>query len=312
MNYALLTIPSIAIQGRTNSFGNPSPSFGAGIARVPAPIFTKPQKSLASGAMYPQSRRESVTKENLPSLTQAIIGDRDSGYSSSLAGFPLSQHTNHAVQAPQDLGAGLNGFGDPTKVPQNYDDDETNDPIDANPYAHRADEIGPSHHIPGVGLLDDILAPSGWKEGDEPIDQHAARSLFNESRRQAREILEASLDETKNIPAEQQETRNAARDKQWEAQFKLDQLLLKERVSVYNTYQERKRSKLHQGDVKRAIPTRMLPTIHPQPINAMASVPARLQAMYPSSMASSPDLVGTGLPPTGIYGTNRGSQGMWN
>ena len=306
----MLTTIFTAIQGRGNGFGNPISSFGAGVARVPPPIFTMPQKTASPGIIYPHLRRDSVARESLPPITQVINRDRDQSYSPGLAGYSQSPYANFPVQVPQNSLAGLDMHGDPIRSPHCYDDTEVNDPIDANPYAHRADQIGLSHHIPGVGLLDDILAPPGWKEGDEPIDQREARILFNSSRSEARGALDASVGEARNLPAEQQEIRNVARDKQWDAQFKLDQLLLKERVSIYDMYQERQYLKLNQAGVKKPSPTRMLPTIHPQPINAMASVPPRLQTMYPSSVASSPDSAGIGLPQSGVYGISRSLPGI--
>lgn len=302
------TYTRAATSGRGKRIGNPSPSFGAGVSRVPTPIFTKPHWSPSEG-MYSQSLREPPVAGSLPPIAQAINDQLDNNYSQGLAGYPRGQRTNYAVQAPQNGHHRANGYGEPAKAQQDYGDFENNDPVDINPYAHRADNIGPSHHIPGVGLLDDVLQPPGWKEGDEPINARAARLLFNEARQQAKNKLKASVDETKHLPAEQQEKRNAERDKQWDAHFKLDELLLAERINVYDMYQERRRVKLHQGNSKKASPTRMLPSIQPQPFNAMTSVPARLQSMYPKSASSSPDLTSAGLPQNGSYGADRGLPG---
>ena len=302
-------IPAATL-GRGKRFGNPNPSFGAGVSKVPTPILTKPHWSPSEG-MYSQSVREPPVPGPLPSIAHVLNDQHDNNYSQGSAGYPEGQRMNYAVQAPQNGHHHVTGYGEPVKAQQYHGDVENNDPVDINPYAHRADEIGPGHHIPGVGLLDDVLQPPGWKEGNEPINPRAARLLFNEARQQAKNMFKASIDETKHLPAEQQETRKAERDKQWDAQFKLDELLLAERINVYDMFQERRRVKLRQGNLKKASPTRTLPAIRPQPLNAMTSVPARLQSMYPKSTSSSPDLTSAGLPQNGSYSADRGLPGMW-
>ena len=114
------------------------------------------------------------------------------------------------------------------------------EPFDTNPYAHRADEIGPSHHIPGVGHLGELLAPPDWKEGDEPIDPRAARKLFDTAREEAKRALDISINEARHRGGEEQEKRTQERDQQWATCNKLDQVLLKERTNVYEQYQKRK------------------------------------------------------------------------
>lgn len=260
--------------------------------------------------MYPQNVREPFPGGTLPSITQALNGTLDNSYPQEFSQYSQNQYTKYAVQASQSPQFRLNGYGGPMEAQQGHADAEINDPVDINPYAHRADEIGPSHHIPGVVHLGDCLEPPGWKECDEPINPRAARLLFSEARLEAKKALKASIDETKNLPAEQQEKRNAERDQKWDVQFRLDQLLLTERMSVYDMYQERKRKKLHQENMKGASPTRMLPPVQPQPINAITSVPARLQSMYSKSTSTSPDLTCIAPPQNGVYGADGGLQGM--
>ncbi len=260
--------------------------------------------------MNHQGVREPFPAGPLPSITQALNGDLGHGYPQGFAQYPQNQNTNYPIQALQSPQSRLNGYGEPVEARQGYADAEINDPVDINPYSHRADEIGPSHHIPGIGHLGDCLEPPGWKEGEEPINPRAARLLFNEARLQAKKILKASIDETKHLPADQQEQRSTERDLMWDVQFRLDQLLLTERMNIYDMYQERKRTKLHQGTLKRTCPTRVLPPIQPQPMHAMTSVPARLQSMYSKSASTSPDLACVGPPQNGNYGADRGLQGM--
>ena len=115
----------------------------------------------------------------------------------------------------------------------------SNDPRDANPYAYRADELGPSHGIPGLALLSDVLAPPGWKVGDAPIQPHVAEELYNISRRVAKETFTSSCPDTSELPEDERERLNTARSKKWAADFKLDKLLLEERVRIYEDYVQR-------------------------------------------------------------------------
>ena len=247
--------------------------------------------------MHSQNIREPVPAGGLPSIAHTLDRGTDGSYP-------------HGVQASPNLPSRFGEYGEPLGAPDGYDATKSNDPFDINPYAHRADEIGPSHHIAGVGLLDDLLQPPGWKEGDEPIEPRKVRVLFNEQRLKAKNALKASIEETKHLPAEDQEKRSAVRDKQWNVQFKLDQLLLTERVYVYDVYQERKNKKLHQGGLEKARVTKMLLPLEPQPVIAMTSVPARLQSTYAKSTSSSPDVVNAGLSQNGMHGADRGLPSM--
>ena len=115
----------------------------------------------------------------------------------------------------------------------------SNDPRDTNPYAYRADELGPSHGIPGLALLSDVLAPPGWKLGDAPIQPHVAEELYNISRRVAKETFTSSCPDTSELPEDERERLNTAQSKKWAADFKLDKLLLEERVKIYREYVQR-------------------------------------------------------------------------
>ena len=115
----------------------------------------------------------------------------------------------------------------------------SNDPRDTNPYTYRADELGPSHGIPGLALLNDVLAPPGWKVGDAPIQPHVAEELYNISRRVAKETFTSSCPDTSELPEDEREKLNTAQGKKWAADFKLDKLLLEERVKIYNDYFQR-------------------------------------------------------------------------
>ena len=252
--------------------------------------------------MHAQNVCEPIPADSLPSIVQTLDHGTHGSYTQDSAQRLTGHSGSQAFQAYTTL--------QPHLVESNGKADN-NDPFDINPYVHRADEIGASHHLPGVGLLDDLLQPPGWKEGDEPIDPHEAKLLFDEERAKAKKMLKANIDEIKHLPAEDQEKRSAERDKQWNLKFRLDQLLLAERIHVYEVYQERKNKKL-RGNVNKAMRTILPPAVEPQPVNAMGSVPTRLQPMYTRSDSSSPNVANAGFPRNGLYGANRGLPGMLN
>lgn len=113
------------------------------------------------------------------------------------------------------------------------------EPNDLNPYVHRADEIGPTHRIPGLGHLGNLLVPPGWKEGDEPIKPQEAQELYNEARKEAHDALENMKEDIDMLPKEEQEKRSEERDKEWSKQFKKDDLIFRERIKIYDDYHER-------------------------------------------------------------------------
>lgn len=114
----------------------------------------------------------------------------------------------------------------------------------ANPYEERADEIGPSHRIPGIRHLGGLLTPPGWKKGDEPIDPRAARRLLDVAREEARNSLKTNLDEREQLGPETSERRREDRDWQWKSRHLLDNTLYNERVNVYMRYQRREQLRL--------------------------------------------------------------------
>ncbi len=117
---------------------------------------------------------------------------------------------------------------------------QSRDPIDINPYAHRADEIGPTHRIPGVGYLGNLLVPPGWKEGDEPIEPAQAQALYIKGRKEAQDALNKMTEEIGKLPKEEQERRSEERDEEWSRQFKKDDLILRERIKIYDDFRERR------------------------------------------------------------------------
>ncbi|KAI9797376.1 MAG: hypothetical protein M1835_001043 [Candelina submexicana] len=115
-------------------------------------------------------------------------------------------------------------------------------PRDVNPYLHRADEIGPTHRIAGVGHLGGALVPPGWKVGDEPINPERARELYNEARKAATDELDIPMSDEDDLSPEEREKRRKAIDRNWTATFKKDELVLKERIEIHKQYHLRKLS----------------------------------------------------------------------
>lgn len=147
----------------------------------------------------------------------------------------------------------------------------------ANPYAERADEIGPSHRVPGISLLDE-LTPDGWKQGDEPIDPQAAQRLFQAAREEARKSLIKNFDDMEHLG---QENRIADRDRKWNDRYLLDHKLYEERVNVYHQYQKRKQSGPQLGYDKLPDLTSSLPLNAPEPINPPATTSYGMTANPP-------------------------------
>lgn len=112
-----------------------------------------------------------------------------------------------------------------------------------NSYLRRADEIGPSHRIPGIGYLGGHLIPPGWKEGDAPIRPETANELFQLARQQANDQLSTNVDVNQNLTPNEMEKFNAEQERIWKVRYHLDQVLLKERIIVYEQHQQRKNVK---------------------------------------------------------------------
>lgn len=156
-------------------------------------------------------------------------------------------------------------------------------PIDLNPYLHRADEIGPTHRIPGLGHLGDLLVPPGWKEGDEPIKPQEAQELYNQARKEAQDGLEKTNEDMDMSPKEEQDKRSEERDNEWSKRFKKDDLILRERIKIYDEYKESKYVRKGQLNVKLPGPfpsPGLLPLRTMQP-PASTSVPQYTETLAP-------------------------------
>ena len=124
----------------------------------------------------------------------------------------------------------------PVRGEQHVDDYEDQG---TNPYEDRADEIGPSHGIRGVGHLGECLTPLGWKIGDEPIPPSVVNRLHRDAREAAKRRLQNSVGELDKLQGQAWRIANEARSCEWSNQQKLDSLIQDERLKIYRAYQDR-------------------------------------------------------------------------
>lgn len=171
-----------------------------------------------------------------------------------------------------------------------------------NIYHRRADQIGPSHQIPGVGHLGDLLTPPGWKPGDEPIDEAEAQNIFAASRLKAKEMLDKDMSETEQLSNADQKKRSVERNAQYQTQRALDEYLLIERVKLHKFWEERKQKQSHQLHSQPQQDRQPEPTAkyRPQPLQpptetSMIAYQRHQQSLVPASphlYAPSPPLSG--------------------
>ncbi len=170
-----------------------------------------------------------------------------------------------------------------------------------NIYTRRADQIGPSHRIPGIGHLGDLLSPPGWKQGDDPITEAEAQRIFAASRSQAKEMLDQSMSETSHLSSADQEKLRAEKNTKYQTQRLLDEYLLMERVKLHKFWQLRhqQQSQQHNSQLQyRRFATR--PTTRPQPLQPPAETSMIAYQRYQQSLVpASPHLFGPSPPLSG-------------
>ncbi|KAI4263366.1 MAG: hypothetical protein L6R42_001492 [Xanthoria sp. 1 TBL-2021] len=118
--------------------------------------------------------------------------------------------------------------------------DEADEDYETNPYDDRADKIGLSHHIPGIGHLGHLLTPPGWKAGDEPIPPKHARQLYRETYDAAKKSLSDSIGDFKHLKGTPFQEASDRKNEEWQNRADLAKLILEERTKVYQMHQERK------------------------------------------------------------------------
>ncbi|KAL8989141.1 MAG: hypothetical protein Q9177_001911 [Variospora cf. flavescens] len=139
--------------------------------------------------------------------------------------------------------------------------EESNEEPESNPYEVRADQIGLSHRIPGVGHLGDLLTPPGWKPGDEPISVHLARVLQKEAHQAAKQKLQDSIVEFQDLKGAAFQEASDLRNEEWQNQNELQKLICGERVKIWLAGQEQRKNGKHQRE-------RDLPALTPPVGNA--------------------------------------------
>lgn len=169
-------------------------------------------------------------------------------------------------------------------------------------YSRRADQIGPSHRIPGVGHLGDLLPPPGWKLGNEPVDEVEAQNIFAASRLKAKQMLDEGLSETEQLSSADRDKHSAEKNAQYQAQRILDEFLLMERVKLRKFWQERKQKSFHQmhSHPQQYRQSEPKPKDRPQPLQppaetSMMAYQRHQQSLIPASphfYAPSPPLSG--------------------
>ncbi|CAD6570319.1 MAG: hypothetical protein ASARMPREDX12_003450 [Alectoria sarmentosa] len=278
-------------------FGNPSAGFGAGLQNVPSPITTTTttqRQAPPREVIKANDVREPLPVTNLPGITEAL-GDLAPSQANQppvkLPGRPAPIAENVSVVPPSEPEL---LYGDSQEDSPNKKDAA---PL-LNIYSRRADQIGPSHRIPGIGHLGDLLAPPGWKTGDEPIDEAEAQKLFAASRLKAKELLDEDITVTGQLSSADQEKRSAEKNAQYQIQRALDEYLLIERVKLHKFWQERKQKlsqQLHsQPQQHRQSEARPQP-MQPPAETSMIAYQRQQQFLVPAS----PHLYGPSPPVSG-------------
>lgn len=186
--------------------------------------------------------REPLPVTQLPSISETLKDLAPSEAKQSLAtlpGRPMPVAGDVSMVPPSEPGL-LNGDRQDNSL------DKKDQAQLLNIYDRRADQIGPSHRIPGVGHLGDLLTPPGWKLGDEPVDEIEAQKIFAASRLKAKEMLDDSVGEIEQLSSADQEKRSSEKNTQYQTQRTLDEFLLIERVKLHRFWKERKQKQFHQ------------------------------------------------------------------
>ncbi|KAI4085986.1 MAG: hypothetical protein LQ344_007957 [Seirophora lacunosa] len=125
--------------------------------------------------------------------------------------------------------------------PSNGHSEERDEEMESNPYEERADQIGLSHRIPGIGHLGDFLTPPGWMPGDEPISVNLARLLQEEAHQAAKQKLEDSIVEFQDLRGAAFQEASDLRNEEWQNQNVLNKLVCEERIKIWVARQEQKK-----------------------------------------------------------------------
>ena len=245
--------------------------------------------------------REPVPGTQLPGITETL-----KDFAPSPANKPLLIINGHSAPVANDV---LTNSHPEQELPNKHsaeNDPDIGDPARIlNIYLRRADQIGPSHLIPGIGHLGDRLVPPGWNQGDDPINEAEARRVFAVSRSQAKELLDQSIRENSHLPSADQQKLAVEKNAQYQTQRALDEYLLMERIKIYQFTCSRKQKQPqqkpsqaqhnHQFETK---PGSRLRPLQPPAETSMIAYQRHQQALVPASphlYAPSPPLSGGAL-----------------
>ena len=287
----------IASAGR--GFGSPSAGFGAGLQNVPSPITTATtqRRAVPLDSIMKDNVREPVPLTQLPGIIETL-----KDLAPSQANQPPITLTRRPAPAAENL------FDlHPNQGLINSDIQESSSSkIDRVPvlnvYHRRADQIGPSHPIPGLGHLGDLLVPPGWKVGEEPVDEAQAQSIFEASRLKAKEMLDKDVSESVQLPKADREKRSAERSAQYHRQRGIDEYILMERVKLHRFWEGRKHKQSHQVHSKsqQQHPSESKLNLAPQPLHPPAETSmVAYQRHQQSLVPASPHLYGPSPPLSG-------------
>ena len=279
-------------------FGNPSAGFGAGLQNVPSPITTtatlrqtRPLESIDADDI-----REPLKMTQLPGIAETLKDLAPSPANQPpirLPGRPAPAANNVSVVSHPDLGLPDKG---------SLENDSNKGPATRlqNIYTRRADQLGPSHRIPGIGHLRDLLPPPGWKQGDDPISEAEAQEIYAVSRDQAKESLDRSISEISHLPSADQEKLTVEKNAQYQTQRLLDEFLLSERAKLYYFWRDNKQKQSQQKQSQSHRRFEAKPVTRPQPLQppaetSMIAYQRHQQSLVPASphlYAPSPPLSG--------------------
>ena len=278
--------------------------FGAGLQKVPSPITTTTTLRQARPLEPTQADdiREPLPGTQLPGITETL-----KDFAPSPANQPSVTLTGRSAPVANDVPMISHSE---IELPNKYspeNDPDIGDPARIlNIYLRRADQIGPSHLIPGIGHLGDLLVPPGWNQGDDPINEAEARRIFAVSRAQAKEMLDQSIKENSHLPSADQQKLAVEKNAQYQTQRALDEYLLLERMKIYQFTCSRKQKQQPQQNHSQTQHYRQFetkPGIRPRPLQppaetSMIAYQRHQQALVPASphlYAPSPPLSGGAL-----------------
>ena len=204
----------------------------------PPPLF---ENTSAAGALLQLSKSQQIPVHPAPTINKGEMQQRTLP---SIAELDLSRPSSMAPPANEARG---HTHGNVQDFVMESTPARSRDPRDTNPYAFRADEIGLSHGLPGVGHLGKLLEPPGWKDGDEPIHPQQVEVLYNLARKIAREELEKLQNKKLQTLLNAGRKDLDDRDQKWDLGFAVDTLVMKERIGVYEAFKERQRDKVRLG-----------------------------------------------------------------